>query len=78
MSQSGLEYIKCLNCGKYTDFAEAVLDKFCSEECSRIYTACPICGKYHTRESGHENNACSKECLVQYKLKKAKVVEITE
>jgi hypothetical protein len=78
MTDTGPVYIKCMNCGKYTDAVEAVLEKFCSEDCSLFYAACTVCGRYFMRENGFENGACSKECAVKYKMKKSKVEEISE
>ncbi len=61
-------FIACRTCGKYLDAANAVARRYCSEECTRVYSACVNCGRYFLRGKGFDEEHCSRECTVKYQI----------
>jgi len=64
------QFIKCKNCGVYIPEDKAVYNKYCSENCIRLYNTCRICGKYFIHDQGYDEYICSKECSITYKITK--------
>ena len=48
--------------------ADALNRAFCSDECTRAYSACSNCGRIFLRGKGFDGEYCSKECTVRYQI----------
>ncbi len=66
------EYISCRTCGIFTDYSEAINQKYCSLSCSKKYLRCHTCGKYFERTDEKKQYYCSPECAKKYILKENK------
>jgi hypothetical protein len=61
-------FITCRTCGKFVDAGAAVARAYCTDECTRLYTACTNCGKYFLRGKGHDDEHCSRDCAIKYQI----------